>query len=96
MASAQWKGDNVQKKTGAGAPRKASHRPKHNHSKIATDLFKEWFYANMQHPFPNDEVKAEFADRTGSFYSNFIYIVMLMPNDSTSLHSFYQILLDCN
>jgi hypothetical protein len=44
---------------------RASSRPKHNHSKIATDLFKEWFYANLRHPFPSDEVKAEFADRTG-------------------------------
>ena len=44
---------------------RASNRPKHNHSKIATDLFKEWFYANLRHPFPSDEVKAEFADRTG-------------------------------
>ena len=44
---------------------RVSSRPKHNHSKIATDLFKEWFYANLRHPFPSDEVKAEFADRTG-------------------------------
>ena len=44
---------------------RASNRPKHNHSKIATDLFKVWFYANLRHPFPSDEVKAEFADRTG-------------------------------
>jgi len=43
----------------------SSNRPKYNHSKIATDIFKEWFYAHMCHPFPNDEVKAEFADRTG-------------------------------
>jgi len=43
----------------------SNNRPKHNHSKIATDIFKEWFYAHMRHPFPSDEVKAEFADRTG-------------------------------
>ena len=46
--------------------RKTCSRPKHNHSKIATDLFKDWFYANMSHPFPSDDVKADFADRTGS------------------------------
>lgn len=44
---------------------KANNRPKHNHSKIATDIFKEWFYSNMRHPFPSDEVKLAFADRTG-------------------------------
>jgi len=43
----------------------SNNRPKHNHSKIATDILKEWFYAHMRHPFPSDEVKAEFADRTG-------------------------------
>ena len=52
-------------KTAATGYARASNRPKHNHSKIATDLFKDWFYANLQHPFPSDEVKAEFADRTG-------------------------------
>ena len=52
-------------KTATTLHARASSRPKHNHSKIATDLFKEWFYANMRHPFPSDEVKAEFADRTG-------------------------------
>lgn len=45
--------------------RKKCNRPKHNHSKIATDIFKEWFYSNLDHPFPSDEVKADFADRTG-------------------------------
>ena len=35
------------------------------HSKIATDIFKEWFSANLDYPFPSDEVKAAFADRTG-------------------------------
>ena len=52
-------------KTAATGYARASNRPKHNHSKIATDLFKVWFYANLRHPFPSDEVKAEFADRTG-------------------------------
>ena len=52
-------------KTATTSCARASSRPKHNHSKIATDLFKDWFYANLQHPFPSDEVKAEFADRTG-------------------------------
>lgn len=47
------------------ARRKKCNRPEHNHSKIATDIFKEWFYANLDHPFPSDEVKADFADRTG-------------------------------
>jgi len=42
-----------------------SGRPEHNHSKAATDLFKAWFYANLDHPFPSDEVKADFADRSG-------------------------------
>jgi hypothetical protein len=41
------------------------NRPKHNHSKAATDVFKEWFYANTDHPFPDDKVKADFADITG-------------------------------
>ena len=49
----------------AATSTRGSCRPKHNHSKIATDLFKDWFYANLRHPFPSDEVKAEFADRTG-------------------------------
>ena len=43
----------------------SNNRPKHNHSKIATDMFKEWFYENMCFPFPSDELKAEFADLTG-------------------------------
>ena len=45
--------------------KRACNRPEHNHSKIATDLFKAWFYANLEHPFPSDDVKADFADRTG-------------------------------
>ena len=47
---------------------KKCNRPEHNHSKIATDIFKEWFYANLDHPFPSDEVKADFADRTVDVY----------------------------
>ena len=38
-------------------------------------MFKEWFYANLSHPFPSDEVKFQFADRTGSclrFVANMI------------------------
>lgn len=46
-----------------------SCRPEHNHSKAATDLFKAWFYANLDHPFPSDEVKADFADRSGLSYT---------------------------
>jgi len=49
-----------------GKKKASNNRPKHNHSKIATDLMKEWFYANMHHPFPSDELKAQFADRTGN------------------------------
>ena len=44
------------------------NRPKHNHSKVATDLFKEWFYDNIANPFPSDEVKLDFANRTGLSY----------------------------
>jgi len=43
-----------------------NNRPKHNHSKIATDVLKEWLDAHMHDPFPSVEVKAGFADRTGS------------------------------
>ena len=43
----------------------SNNRPKHNRSKISTDILKEWFYAHMHHPFPSDKVKAEFADCTG-------------------------------
>jgi hypothetical protein len=54
-------------KNNAKRKKKANNnRPKHNHSKIATDILKEWLYTHMHHPFPSDEVKAGFADRTGS------------------------------
>eukprot|EP00960_Hanusia_phi_P051934 761118-Hanusia_phi.AAC.2 len=45
------------------------NRPKHNHSKIATDIFKQWFYEHLDYPFPSDELKASFADRTGLSYT---------------------------
>ena len=45
------------------------NRPKHNHSKVATDLFKAWFYENLAYPFPTDELKNDFADRTGLSYA---------------------------
>ncbi len=32
---------------------------------VATDLFKAWFYEHLEDPFPSDEIKADFADRTG-------------------------------
>ena len=53
------------KNLSAAKLKRACNRPEHNHSKIATDLFKAWFYANLEHPFPSDDVKADFADRTG-------------------------------
>jgi hypothetical protein len=44
------------------------NRPKHNHSKVATDVFKEWFYDNLAYPFPPDDLKVEFANQTGLSY----------------------------
>ncbi|EKX42278.1 hypothetical protein GUITHDRAFT_44500, partial [Guillardia theta CCMP2712] len=38
-------------------------------SKIATDIFKQWFYEHLEYPFPSDELKASFADRTGLSYT---------------------------
>ena len=62
---ARKKGASASKDKSKRKIKASNNRPKHNHSKIATDIFKEWFYAHMCHPFPSDEVKAEFADRTG-------------------------------
>ena len=68
MRAPLWAGGklNLASVATAKATRKRnSCRPAHNHSKAATDLFKAWFYANLDHPFPSDEVKADFADRSG-------------------------------
>ena len=64
-AGARKKGASASKDKSKQKKKNSNNRPKYNHSKIATDIFKEWFYAHMHHPFPSDEVKAEFADRTG-------------------------------
>lgn len=41
-------------------------RPRHNHSKMATNPLKEWFGNNLRHPFPRDQDKAALAETTGN------------------------------
>lgn len=41
------------------------YRPKHNHSKVAVDVLKEWFMANINSPFPCNEVKNKLAESSG-------------------------------
>ncbi len=63
-------GGGIPDEDGGGARRRrAMNRPPHNHSKIATDLFKAWFYENLADPFPSDDLKNAFADRTGLSYT---------------------------
>jgi len=63
---AQAKTERLHRRTNPRERKRPATIDQSNHSKIATDIFKEWFYAHMRHPFPSDEVKAEFADRTGN------------------------------
>jgi len=63
--SASKKKSKSKSKSNSKTKKTHNNRPKHNHSKIAIDIFKNWFIANMRRPFPSDEVKAEFAARTG-------------------------------
>ncbi len=49
----------------APGARRMSTRPKHNLPATAKALFREWFSANYDHPFPDGSVKAELAARTG-------------------------------
>jgi len=65
-AGASKQGASSSKDRSKGKEKAINNRSKYNHSKIATDICKEWFYAHMRHPFPSDDVKAEFADRTGT------------------------------
>jgi hypothetical protein len=44
------------------------NRPKHNHSREAKDILRDWFYSNVNSPggpYPSDEIKDELAERTG-------------------------------
>jgi len=83
-AGARKKGASASKDKSKQKKKNSNNRPKYNHSKIATDIFKEWFYAHMHHPFPSDEMKAEFADRTGMP----IATVRLLPQRRWGLSNF--------
>jgi len=66
--SASKKKSKSKSKSNSKTKKKHNNRPKHNHSKIAIDMFKNWFITNMRRPFSSDDVKAEFAARTGLLF----------------------------
>jgi hypothetical protein len=57
-------GDDTQSSNGISKKKRRINRPKHNHSKVATDILKQWFATHLTDPFPTDQEKQRLSEAT--------------------------------
>jgi hypothetical protein len=56
-ATSQSNKDDQDRNNSTAKKKRRINRPKHNHSKVATDILKQWFATHLDDPFPTDQVK---------------------------------------